>query len=223
VLGQTRAPWLGAAIALLIIFLYDKNIRPLMLIGGLVALVAGIAIIFIKIDELAVFISRVADLGTMTGRLATWATALNMLADHPLFGVGFGANSYIMHKAEYMTGVGNISAQYADHHSVPHNEYLHVAVLLGIPGIILFLTILFQLVKLLFGIHRNPEYSDMDRRLALYIGAIVLGLMFNSLFSDTYIQDYFWLLAYFLAGQVAGRINEKESQNNEMYMHKKGA
>ncbi len=33
---------------------------------------------------------------------------------------------------------------------------------------------------------------------------MIIGLLFNSMFSDTYVQDYFWMLTYFLAGLVAG-------------------
>jgi O-antigen ligase len=97
-----------------------------------------------------------------------------------------------------------LTAQYAVYLSVPHNEYLHVAVLLGIPGLLLFLAIFYQLIKLLFGIHMDAESSVLRSRLGLYIGAIVIGLLFNSLFSDTFVQDYFWMLTFFLAGLVAG-------------------
>jgi len=105
-----------------------------------------------------------------------------------------------------------LTAQYAVYLGVPHNEYLHVAVMLGISGLILFLMILIRLVKLMFQIFHDKNENNLRRHLALYAGAIVIGLMFNSLFSDTYMQDYFWLLAYFLAGTAAGSLDILTSQ-----------
>jgi O-antigen ligase len=204
VLGETRAPWLGAALGFIIIFVKHPQARPLMLLGGLAGLIIGMGVFIVMIDHLDSFISRVTNLGTLAGRIATWATAINMISDQPVFGVGFGDAAFELHKPDYITGIGNLTAQYAVYLGVPHNEYLHITVMLGVAGLILFLMILIQLVKLMFQIFNTTGISHLKRHLALYTGAIIIGLMFNSLFSDTYIQDYFWVLAYFLAGIAVG-------------------
>lgn len=204
VLGQTRAPWGGAACALFIIFLRDRGIRPLLVTGGVIALLGGLVVLWVMMDQLDSFFNRVSNVNTLAGRLAVWSTALNMIAHNPVFGVGFGADSFELHKPEYITGVGPLTAQYAVYLSVPHNEYLHVAVQLGILGLVVFIAILYQLIKQLFGVHLDAESSALRSRLGLYVGAIVIGLLFNSMLSDTYIQEYFWLLTYFLAGLVVG-------------------
>ena len=210
ILGQSRAPWGGGVIALFIIYLRDREVRSLLVAGGIVALLGGIVVLLIKIDDLGSFINRVSDLGTMAGRLATWSTALNMIAHNPVFGVGFGADSFLLHKAEYITSIGSLPAEYALHLSVPHNEYLHIAVQLGLLGLAIFLAIMYNLVKLLITTYRDEEYPQLYRKLSLYIGAIVIGLLFNSLFSDTYLQDYFWTVTYFLAGLVTGAHGHRE-------------
>lgn len=204
VLGQTRAPWGGAAIALFIIMLRDRSVRPLLVTGGVVALIAGGVLLYLKMDELGGFMDRITNLGTMAGRLAVWSTALNMIFHNPLTGVGFGAIAFEIHKPEYITGVGELTQQYAMYLVIPHNEYLHVAVLVGIPGLVVFLAIVTGLVRLMFGIHADANSSGLRRRLGLYVGSTIIGLLFNSLFSDTYVQDYFWVLTYFLAGFAAG-------------------
>ncbi len=203
-LGQTRAPWIGAALAMFIIFLKDKNIRTLMVIGATFVFAAASLIFVLMIDQLAEYVYRITNTGTLDGRLAIWATAINMLVDNIFFGVGFGADAFSLHKPDYITGFGDLTQQYAVYLGVPHNEYLHVAVLLGLPGLVLFLMILFRLVKHLFSLHNDSNLSPLRRLMSLYTGAIVIGLMFNSLFSDTYMQDYFWMTTYFLAGIVAG-------------------
>ena len=214
VLGETRAPWGGAAITLAIIFLRHKNIRPVLMAGGAVAVVLGTAFVVARIGELEPFFNRVTDVGTLAGRLANWATAINMISDNPVFGVGFGAYSFALHKPDYLIGVGSLTAQYGVDLGIPHNEFLHVAVLLGTAGLVSFLAILSNLLRLLFDVQASREYSPLRRRLALCVGAVVVGLMFNSMLSDTHTQDYFWLLTYFLAGVAAG--NPRESRNSEI-------
>lgn len=207
ILGQSRAPWIGAALAFIIIFIKHPPARPLMLVGGFTGFFIGLAFFALLIDYLDSFISRITNIGTLEGRAATWATALNMISDNPVFGVGFGATSYALNKIEYITGIGSLTAQYAVYLGIPHNEYIHVAVMLGVTGLVLFLMILLRLVKLMFQIFNNRNENELRRHLALYVGAIVIGLMFNSFFSDTYMQDYFWVLTYFLAGIAAGNLD----------------
>ena len=210
ILGETRAPWIGATIAFLIIFVKHPQSRPLMLLGGVIAIFIGMVVFVIMIDQLDSFIYRVTNLGTLAGRAAAWATAVNMISDSPVFGLGFGATTFSMHKAEYITGIG-----YAVHHGIPHNEYLHVTVMLGITGLILFLLVLIRLLKLMFQVFNTKNENDLRRYLALYTGAIIIALMFNSFFSDTYVQDYFWMLAYFLAGIAAGNLDYLTRQDYE--------
>lgn len=204
VLGGTRGPWMGAGLALLIIFIRDRPIRPLLVTCGTIVVTAAAVAVVVMFSELGSFVGRVTDTYTVDNRLALWATALNMIADNPVFGIGFGADAFALHKREYITGFGDVSAQYAAYLSVPHDQYLHVASLLGLVGLCAFVLILFGVTRLLFRIHTDPASSPMRARLALYVGAIWVGLMFNSLFSDTYVQDYFWMAANFLAGLVAG-------------------
>lgn len=208
VLGGTRAPWMGAGLALLIIFARDRSVRPLLVTGGAVVAIAAAVVFVVFFNQLGTFFDRVTDTYTIDNRLTLWATALNMIAHNPVFGIGFGADAFAMHKQEYLTGIGDLSAQYAVYLGVPHDQYLHVAALLGLVGLVPFLLILFGTARLLFRIHRDPDISPMHARLALYVGAIWVALMFNSLFSDTYIQDYFWMAANFLAGYVAGMQRE---------------
>lgn len=204
ILGATRAPWLGAALALTVIFVKQIQSRPLIIIGGLCGFFVVLVFFVIYIDYLGGFIERITNIRTLEGRAAAWATAVNMVAHNPLFGVGFGAFSFVSNKFDYITGIGSIPAEYAVFHGIPHNEYLHVAVLLGVTGLLLFLMILIRLVKLMFQIFENRNTTELRRHLALYSGAILMALMFNAFFSDTFMQDYFWLLAFFLAGTAAG-------------------
>ncbi len=201
VLGQTRAPWLGGLVAISVIFVKDKNIRPLITIGAGVAVILGFAVLIWSFDFGAMG-TRISNMSTMAGRAATWATAFNMILDYPVFGIGFGAESFLLNKPAYSTGIGTLGTIFSVL-GVPHNEFIHITVLLGVVGLALFLMILFSLIKLMFSLYHNENISLLRRKLGLYLGAIIIGLLVNSLFSDTYIQDYFWTATYFLAGLAA--------------------
>lgn len=203
-LGQTRAPWGGAALALFIIMVRDRSVRPLLVTGGVAVLIGGCVAAFVMVNQLGFLWDRVTDLDTMVGRLATWATAVNMIVHNPVFGLGFGAHTFVLHKPEYFAGIGGITPQEAVYLSVPHNEYIHVAVLLGITGLVLFVWILAAMVRLMLRAHVETGSRFIRGKLGLYVAAVIIGLLFNSMFSDTYLQDYFWLLTYFLAGVTAG-------------------
>ena len=215
IFGVSRGPWIGAALAFAVIFIKHPAARPLIITGLCIVFVAGIGLSVVMVDQLGAIGDRLFNVKSLLGRAAAWATAVNMVSDHPFFGVGFGAATYAENKAFYITGIGSLTAQYADFHGVPHNQYLHVAVLSGITGLVLFLMILIRLVKLMFQVFHNKNENSFRRCLALYVGAIVMALMFNSIFSDTYLQDYFWVLAYFLAGVAAGNIDYLSRRETE--------
>ena len=195
------------------IFVKQPQVRPLVLVGGLGGLIVGVFLLGIFADVLQFLIYRIGNVASMEGRAAAWATAVAMVVDSPLTGMGFYSSAYFDHKPEFYTSIGLIPSYLATFHGVPHNEYLHVAVLLGVPGLILFLMILFGIVRTAFRVFENPDEPPLRRHLGLYSGAIVIALMLNSVFSDTFLQDYFWLLAFFLVGIAAGRL---ESASREV-------
>jgi O-antigen ligase len=203
VLGQTRAPWGGAALALLIIFARDREIRPLLVVGSAIGAIIGAIVLFLMLDELGKFTDRIGNLETLATRLAVWATSVNMIVHNPVTGIGMGVDTFWNNKPEYLTGVGPIIAEYGLFLSVPHNEYLYIPVMLGIPALIVYFMIVHRLMRALFSAHQNPNGSPLLRRLALYVAAIVISLLFNGLFVDTHLQDYFWMLGYVLCGLVA--------------------
>jgi O-antigen ligase len=85
---------------------------------------------------------RVMDMTPIHARIVTTATALNMVAHRPLLGYGFGRYTYDSGKWDYVVGAFGLSSQLAYGTGVPHNEYLHVLVLLGLVGFVPYALIL---------------------------------------------------------------------------------
>ena len=113
------------------------------------------------------------------GRIQVWAIAAEMIADHPLAGVGAGNFTIRMH--EYFGGEqGRSSADFADLASdnwiSPHNDFLWVFAEKGLPGIIAFLAI-FGLAAA--GLHRvvHGDPSVADARLAVATTAALVSYL----------------------------------------------
>jgi len=133
-LTQSRGALLGFGAALLILAILRWR-------RGWLAIPAGVFIIFIPLlfwgtgpvwEALAPFIS----LEGLNGRLGIWASAVSVLKDFPLTGIGMG---------DYPQVVSLFYPPLEIYQVIPphvHNLFLQVAVDLGIPGLLVWLSIL---------------------------------------------------------------------------------
>jgi O-antigen ligase len=78
-------------------------------------------------------------------RFSMWKSALSMLRDHPLFGIGLGNFGYFSYR--YAFPVEGAWAKYARVARYAHNELLHLGAEMGIPGILFFLIAIFVVFK----------------------------------------------------------------------------
>ena len=110
-------------------------------------------------------LAQVESEDTWNGRWSLWQGALDVIASHPILGVGAGnfAESAMEHSATVVAH----SARKAEVAGVAHNMFLSVASELGLVGLILFLGILFFAFKTAVSIARGSELGTV----------IVLGLI----------------------------------------------
>jgi O-antigen ligase len=115
-------------------------------------------------------------------RLALWRRALQITAEHPLKGTGVGSWTPEYNRLQH--------AQFADFKDIdgkgnPHQEYLHWAVQLGIPGVLLFLGLLLAVLR---------DAMRMERPYARATVSALVGLavacLFNSSIYDALIGDF---------------------------------
>jgi O-antigen ligase len=118
-------------------------------------------------------------------RLEFYKTTLQMIQKNPLFGQGTGALTQT--KVSYLNMPN------------PHNEYLMLAVQIGLIGLSVFLYLLFQLWK------QSWELPPFERKIAQgTIVAFMIGCIFNSLLLD--FTEGYWFI-YFVAVLYAGSRN----------------
>jgi O-antigen ligase len=141
---------------------------PMYLLG-----VAAIAVMFLAIPSVAepaleryTTLSQIESEDTWNGRADNWHGALEVIAAHPILGVGMG--NYAEAAMNYSESVQQHSESSGEVTGATHNLILGIASELGIVGLILFLTMVFLAFKTAWLI---AQKSDLGT--AVFLGLIV--------------------------------------------------
>lgn len=141
----------------------------------LIPLFIGAAIIIVVVgfpSRFSLLVQHASNPEEIQLRSAAWQTAWRVIQAYPLTGVGLGMTTYGLHAEPY-----RIAAQYValDH---PHNSYLELGAMAGLPVLLIFLTLL--LFTLWQALH-NWILADLKYRTLLGCGiAAVIALSVNS-------------------------------------------
>jgi O-antigen ligase len=203
-LGWSRGNWLGFITGLcLFIFLGRRLLNRSMkfaLIG--VALVLS-AMMSFGIEIFAETLeSRIANLHTIYGRIATWTVAIESGLKSPIFGIGLNNLREVLatNIAEF-EGVRNFPRV--------HNSYLAILAEQGIVGLFLYLAMVVSMMRVGMGLYRAGfEPRDVWRGVAVL--AIMAAYFLPAMFAAT-IHVHIPLthvFVYAFCGAVAGRYGQ---------------
>ena len=135
--------------------------------------------------------------GSSADRVETWRTIGNLVANHPIEGVGFNGLGYVL---------SSISSTLAtDIKDSAHNTYLRFLGEMGLVGLGLFLWLLWSCWKLSLEGRRKAK-GAFDRQLSLGFGAALLAMVVSCMFGDRFFQvtlgGNFWVLAALVTDAV---------------------
>lgn len=186
VLTYSRGAWLSV-LAVIAAFgvLYNRKIFWLLLLLPVMGLFAH----DVLIERLMSILNPTDTSSTL--RIALWESTVAMIMDKPLFGIGWGA--YWMVYPEYDFFINDASTKIVH----AHNMYLNIAAEIGIPGLMVFIGIIYSHLKTAA---RMIDYS-IDRftsGLMLGITAALIGLAVNGLTDyimfNIQMSMLFWML-----------------------------
>jgi len=167
------------------------RILPMYVLGA--AAVTVIVLALPSVEEIASeryeTLSQVQSEDTWNGRWSLWQGALEVIASHPILGVGAG--NYSEAALDYSESVQAHSASNAEVSGVAHNMLLGVASQLGLVGLILFLAMVFLAFKTAVPI---AQRSDLGT-------GILLGLIVAMIAGMTLTWEIHKMV-YFLFGSV---------------------
>jgi O-antigen ligase len=181
-----------AALFTVLMLVWGRRGRLILLI-----LVVVIALAFVLSLQSARF-ARVLDFdsGTNFFRIRVWQSALNMIADHPLTGLGLDQFLYAF-RGHYILP----DAWQEPNLSHPHNFVLDFWVRLGIMGVIAFIIMQIGFWRQVLWFYRNTrrgqtlEYALMIGAVGCMINLLAHGLVDNSV----YVQDLVYVFVLMLA------------------------
>lgn len=186
VLTYSRGAWLSIVVVAAICGrFYNRKVLWLFVIIPVVAFFCHDAVM-----ERIMSIFNPTDTSS-TLRIALWESTIAMILDNPLFGIGWGA--YWLVYPEYDFFLNNPAARIVH----AHNMYLHIAAEIGIPGLLVFLAVIYGHTKKAIDILRQTN-NRWVAGLMLGIMSAVLGLAVNG-FTDyimfnVQLSMLFWLL-----------------------------
>ncbi|MDT8902311.1 O-antigen ligase family protein [Anaeroselena agilis] len=186
VLTYSRGAWLSfIAVVAAYGVLYSRKTFWLLLLVP-VAVLAGQDVIM----ERLMSIFNPTDTSA-TLRIALWESTLAMIADRPLFGIGWAAYPLVYPDYDFFINNPGITIFHA------HNMYLHIAAEIGVPGVLAFLALMFghaRLALAMAGSATNRWVGGlMLGVLAAIIGIAVSGFTDYVLYSPQ-MAMLFWLL-----------------------------
>lgn len=178
------------AMAVAVVFFRRPN--PLIVAGGIVALILAIPVLPANYMARLTTVLDVAQGNQQTiygedsirGRAGATQAAIEMFADHPLFGVG--RENYPLYQLEYLNGTGFIKVAKG---IPPHNLYLEVAAEHGLMGILVFGGLLvaawlaiMDARKRFRAIRAKTEYHLTSWLAVMFIGYLVTAVSLHGAF-----------------------------------------
>src|SRR2546427_116565 len=131
-------------------------------------------------------------------RLAIWKNSLERISDHP-WGVGLGLYKYT--SFQYRFPVESLIARYGKRAESAHNEYLQIAVELGVLGLVLFLAGVALLGWEIRETLRLP-LEPWERGLVIGLSGGIGGLVTHAAVDSVFHEPALVLLAILFAGMI---------------------
>lgn len=209
-LSMTRASWVALFLACVLIAVFIPKYRNIMIKLPIFLLVFGVVILLMMPGSSA-FQERAFELGPIYSRLALYATSFNTVLDNPLLGNGFGRYSFYEASRDNLATFSGISESFGLGLDVPHNEFLHMFVMLGGVGFWLYVYIYYYTITSSCALYRRTKGREFKfRNLMVFFWAISAVFILNGLMADFIFFTYFNGLYFLMAGTVMGVITGKE-------------
>ncbi len=147
-------------------------------------------------------------------RIVAWKAGFRMIEAHPLTGVGLGNFKPLVMQYEE---AGDLHVN-----TLAHNTYIEIAAEMGIPGLLLFLGILFVSMRTLSDVYKHaPESAVLLRDAALGLQCGLVGATVGIFFLSCETQRLLWLMLFLapcihaLAAEVAEEEGSFEGASEE--------
>jgi O-antigen ligase len=212
----TRGPWIGFGAALLIICtLRSRMRRPglVLIVAILIVGLLGVGSKFSFFGEDTLFSRRQ---NTVDERMVSYATALKMGMENPMFGVGFGR--FGVEWDNYFTPM---PGPLVNPETMSHNTFLGIFAETGMPALAFLLAMLYQLLKMCLAAYRKLDAVEtFERSLVVMVLGIGLTYITTGFVSDlrwNLLQNNLVFLFFGIVASLMGRRSVSTTLRDELY------
>ncbi len=203
ILTYSRGDALALGVIAIAVVIF-KRPNPLLLVGGVVALLLAVPLLPSNYMERLTTIVDVAQGNQLTiigedsirGRAGATQAAIEMFADHPLIGVG--RENYPLYQLDYLEGTefARVSTGIP-----PHNLYLEVAAEHGVMGIIVFGGLLVTAWLALIDARRRFKFAGATRehQLAGWLAIVFIGYLVTAMSLHGAFLYMLWMIISLIA------------------------
>jgi O-antigen ligase len=195
-----RGAWLALAVALLVMLLFERDYRRILLPIALVAIAVGI-VYWPTISNSPVIKERLYSVGSIEYRAVMLDMSKRLLRNHLFLGVGFDNFAYYY---LYYGGPWSILG-----HSLPspHNAFLLVLTTMGLIAFIPYLWIFFSMfLEIASVLRRSRKDTRVDRALLVAGWAVIAVYVVSAAFVDLYYSTFNSLVFFFIMGTLLGHL-----------------
>ncbi len=201
--SYARSAWIGFFFGLIFYFIisFYKSSKKLLSIF-LIAIII-LALLFIPKTPIRERMLAKWQLYSLYHRFKIWHSALMIIKEHPIIGIGNG--NFKRYSEKYMKGTGYP----AEGH--PHNDYLNVYLTAGIIGLIGYLWMWVNILKVgIRYIKRNLEEKNLMAGLVSALVAFMVAGLGQCFFTDSENSMLMW---FFIGGVLL--LNQKSNAPNK--------
>ena len=196
-----RGAWLALAAGLVVLLLdrrYRSILLPIILIGALAGL-----LYWQIISETAVVSERLSNVSSLQFRIDLLTVSLQIIRDHPLFGVGVGNFAY------YFLQYGGHWETLAFDLPTPHNTFVLVLTTMGLASLVPYALIFLSMsLSLLAKMVRFRGDARVDKSLLVACLGVVAVYVVSSAAVDLYVSVFSSLIFFLIAGTVMGYVSD---------------
>ena len=208
----TRGVWIAASVAIIFgIFVWLKKyfVKAVIIFTGVFILILAVNT---QVRNRFLIDSSVQQ-GSNYIRLALYKANLEMVKDHPIFGVGVGQN--VKHLPEYYKKL-NINQETLISHA--HNQYLDILANTGVTGLTCFLFFIFafskQILQTIFKITEKERDINLLKSLFLAICCFLIGALTECNFNVSK-NRYFFLILVSFALAISSKFEKRKESSRK--------
>ncbi|HEU5382733.1 MAG TPA: O-antigen ligase family protein [Ktedonobacteraceae bacterium] len=170
--------WVASTAAFILFLALLGNMRARIFLLSLITVILAVLALFFS-TQLSHQLQHLAATRDLIERFIGWQVAIRIIETFPLTGLGLGIFAY-----RYRAPAFRISSPYYRQLSHPHNSYLEVAAMGGLPVFLVFLTLL---CLAMWWTWRNWKKAEDQTRLLLTGGiGVIVALSINSFGSNSW-------------------------------------